>query len=251
MKTILALTLVGMFTASVYALPDYEPFADATGSGGTSYTVGANLIGQTDAQGQTWFQAGPVNATQPKIVAGNLSYPGLPASQGNSVSFGGNGDSARINLTSPVGSGTIYYSFIMDVTSTRPSTPPAIFFGGFQQLRREPTTTPSTVATRLYARTVAGGFQLGVDKNSASTSDWTWDSTVRTVGTTLFIVGAYTINSASTIDDVSQLWINPDTTLVTPPTANATDSTGPDITLNQVCELRPVRSFCKRTVRDY
>ena len=69
MKTSLALIAAGMFTASVYALPDYEPIADATASVGTSYTLGTALIGQIDALGQTWYQAGPVNATQPKIVA--------------------------------------------------------------------------------------------------------------------------------------------------------------------------------------
>src|ERR1035437_1235814 len=131
MKTSLALIAAGMFTASVYALPDYDPFADATGSGGTAYIVGDPLIGQQDALGQIWVQAGPVNATQPKIVAGNLTYSGLPASQGNSVSFGGTGESARLPLSSAVTSGTIYYSFLMDVTSLGSLTSSGVFWAGF------------------------------------------------------------------------------------------------------------------------
>ena len=117
MKQSLLLTALSLLSFQTFALPDYDPFADATGSGGTAYTVGANLVGQTAADGQSWYQAGPASTTQPKIAAGNLTYAGLPASQGNSVSFGGNGESARVNLSSIIGSGTLYYSFLMKVTS--------------------------------------------------------------------------------------------------------------------------------------
>jgi hypothetical protein len=229
MKTPLALSLVCMVTASVYALPDYEPFADATASGGTSYTIGANLIGQTDALGQSWFQAGPTNATQPKIVAGNLTYANLPPSQGNSASFGGNGASARLNLSSPVSSGTIYYSFLMNVSSlgTLPTT--GVFWAGFNNTAGSQSTTPSVVGTRLYARSVTGSpgvFQLGTSQNSATI---TWDTTDSfSTGNTLFIVGSYTFNTASSTDDLSQMWINPDPTSVTPPAATIS-GTGTDL----------------------
>ncbi len=237
MKKPLVLLAFGMFTASVYAFPDYEPFADATGSGGTAYTVGANLVGQVNAQGGTWFQAGPLSATTPTITAGNLTYPGLPASQGNSVHFGGNGESARLNTSSVVGSGTIYYSFILDVTSIAGLSTSGVFWAGFNNSAGSQATTPSTVATRLYTRTFGTGFQLGVDKNSSSTSDWYWDNTQRNVGDTLFIVGAYELNSASTTDDISYLWINPTIGSAIPPTPTLTAPTGGDITLGQVASF--------------
>jgi hypothetical protein len=237
MKTSLALTLVSMFTASVYALPDYDPFADATGSGGTDYAVGANLVGQKNAQGQTWLQAGPTSTTTPKIAAGNLTYLGLPPSQGNSVSFGGSGESARLNTSSVVGSGTIYYSFILDVTSIAGLSTSGVFWAGFNNSAGSQTTTPSVVATRLYTKTSGSGFVLGVDKNSASTSDWYWDTTTRNVGDSLFIVGAYELNSGSTSDDVSYLWINPTVGSATAPSATLTAPTGADITLGQVASF--------------
>jgi PEP-CTERM motif len=230
MKTSLALIAAGMFTASLYALPDYDPFADATGSGGTSYAVGANLVGQVNAQGRTWYQAGPANAIQPHIVAGNLSYTGLPASQGNSVSFGLSGESARLNLSSPVTSGTIYYSFLMNVSSIAnlPTTSTAgIFWAGFNNTPGSQASTPSVVGTRLYARTTTGGFQLGVNENSSTITSW--DTTdLFSTGTTLFIVGSYTFNP-STSDDVSQLWINPTIGSATAPAATVSATGGSDL----------------------
>src|ERR1035437_6208318 len=209
MKTSLALIAAGMFTASVYALPDYDPFADATGSGGTAYIVGDPLIGQQDALGQIWVQAGPVNATQPKIVAGNLTYSGLPASQGNSVSFGGTGESARLNLSSTAASGTLYYSFIMNVSSAPSAGSGGIFWAGFNNSAGSQSTTPTTIASRVYAKGFGSTFQLGTSKSSSTASDWVFDSTTRNVGDTVFVVGSYTFNSATASDDVASMWINP------------------------------------------
>jgi len=229
MKTSFALIALGMVTASAYALPDYDPFADATASGGTSYAVGSALVGQTNAQGQAWYQAGPVSSTQPTIVAGNLTYANLPPSQGNSVGFGGNGESARLDLSSAVTGGSIYYSFLMNVSSlgTLPTT--GVFWAGFNNSVGSQATTPSVVGTRLYARSVTGSpgvFQLGVNQNGGTT---TWDTTdLFATGTTLFIVGSYTFNPGVG-DDVSQLWINPNTTSATPPAATVS-ATGTDLT---------------------
>ena len=53
----------------------FEPFAPAM----TSYTPGANLIGQTNSAGQRWTQAGPADP-EPTIQAGSLAgtFAGLP-----------------------------------------------------------------------------------------------------------------------------------------------------------------------------
>jgi hypothetical protein len=240
MKKQLLVVSLALGTATAYALPDYDPFADASGSSGGTYTVGANLVGQVNAQGQTWYQAGPSSSTQPKLVSGNLSYPGLPTSQGNSVSFGGNGESARLNLSSVVGSGTVYFSFLLDVTSISGLSSSGVFWAGFNNSTGSQTTTPTTVATRIYTKTSGDGFVLGVDKNSGTTSDWYWDSTVHHTGETLFLVGGYTINSTSSTDDVSSLWINPDASTLgtgTAPAATVTAATGADITLSQVASF--------------
>src|ERR1700760_3288334 len=93
--------------------PEYDPFANATNAGGSSYTIGTPLAGQTSASyatftstGTNWWAYGPsvssgkTPTNQPIVVAGDLSYSGLYSTGGGqSVTFGGNGDSALMNLT--------------------------------------------------------------------------------------------------------------------------------------------------------
>src|SRR2546426_5496018 len=65
---------------SILALPNFDPFADATANGGTSYAVDSPLAPQNDNAGNNWQLVGSVNPAnpQPMIVAGNLSYANLP-----------------------------------------------------------------------------------------------------------------------------------------------------------------------------
>ena len=75
---------------SASALPDCDPFADATVGGGTAYTVGGPLSGNNQNVTNDW-QLVNTNATgtnpQPVIVSGNLIYPDLVVSStGNSIS---------------------------------------------------------------------------------------------------------------------------------------------------------------------
>ncbi|HVM49259.1 MAG TPA: PEP-CTERM sorting domain-containing protein [Candidatus Acidoferrum sp.] len=239
MKKPLILVAFALCSGSVFALPDYEPFADASSSGGTTYTIGANLIGQTNAGGQAWFQAGPANSTQPTITAGSLSYADLPPSQGNSVGFGGNGESARLNTSSIVGSGTLYFSFLLDASSAPSGGSGGVFWAGFNNSAGSQSTTPTTIATRVYSKPSGSGYLLGVSKNSSSTSDWVWDTTVHSFGETVLVVGSYTFNTASTSDDVSQLWIDPP--VITPggaaPTPTLVATTGGDITSSQIASF--------------
>src|SRR2546423_7125225 len=85
--------------SSVYAVPVYEPFADATAFGGTAYSSGSKLGfdaslsgGQTNAQGLWWAETTTTNVNSSITnVSGSLNFsdvPGysgtLPASAGNS-----------------------------------------------------------------------------------------------------------------------------------------------------------------------
>lgn len=97
----------------------------------------------------------------------------------------------------------------MDVTSlgTLPTT--GVFWAGFNNTTASSTSLPTSVGTRLYARSItgqAGHDQLGVQQNGGTT---VWDSTdTFTTGTTLFIVGGYTFGPG-TGDDIVSLWISP------------------------------------------
>jgi len=82
MKNILI--LLGLFVFLVIekasGVPFFDPFADATANGGTSYATGANLIGQSNKTLFTaWYSRGSTtgSSVQPTNVAGNLSYAGF------------------------------------------------------------------------------------------------------------------------------------------------------------------------------
>ncbi len=247
MKKIVLLSSLCLAGLSAFALPDYEPFADASGSGGTTYTIGASLIGQTNAQGNAWVQAGPAG-TGPTIVSGDLTVSGLASSGGGaSGSFGAStsGPSARFGLGSSTSSGTIYFSMAIDVTSTASLTTSGVFFAGFNNTAASTSTQPSVVDARLYARSITGSpgsFNLGIDK-AGTLSAISWDSTVYNLNSTIFVVGAYTFNTGTGSDDTAQLWINPNsstfgnasapsTTLV------STDTSTADIATVAALELR-------------
>src|SRR5512139_859652 len=81
---------------TLFALPNYDPFADATASGGTAHAVGIWLsqpdaggnggTGQKDATGGQWYHAGTATVAAPAVVGGgSLQYAGLPPASGNKV----------------------------------------------------------------------------------------------------------------------------------------------------------------------
>lgn len=228
-----ALILASVFLVpAVYALPNYEPFADATGSGGTSYTPGANLGGQINADGLTWADVGTTSTPNGpiKINSGSLTVPGLSPSLGNSILFGGIGYSARMGTVSGVtSSSTLYFSFAIDITDITSLNTSGVFWAGFNNSVGVQATQPTTVGAKIFTRAVSGGFQYGFTKNStsATSSDVQWETGVtHTVGNVDFLVGSYQFNTATATDDIGKLWINPSSSTfgnnVLEPAANLT-----------------------------
>ncbi|HZV34943.1 MAG TPA: hypothetical protein VFB72_10255, partial [Verrucomicrobiae bacterium] len=84
-----------------------------------------------------------------------------------------------------------------------------VFWAGFNNTSGSQTTTPTTIATRVYTRAAGGGYNLGLSKSTSTAADFVWDNTVHSANETIFLVGGYTFNTASTNDDVASLWINP------------------------------------------
>jgi hypothetical protein len=236
MKRTLLLVSLTFLAGSALALPDYEPFSNATGSGGTSYTTGANLAGQTDASGLSWYAAGSGGNPQPTVAAGDLSVSGLySAGGGQSAAFGGNGTSARHNMSVPAGgvtAGTVYFSFAMKLTDLSALNTSGTYWAGFNNVQGAQTSTPGTVVTRVQTRSAGAGYNLGLQEGSQTTlGNLAWDSTVYMTANTIFLVGSYTFGPG-TGDDVSQLWINPDSSTfgaALAPSATLTSSGGTDI----------------------
>jgi hypothetical protein len=213
-----------------------------------------NLVGHTNPDGLTWYQAGPATpgTNVPSINAGSLTYSGLAPSTGNSAKLGGidgTGMAARFSRASGslATSGTIYYSFLVKLTDITGLTAAGNFFAGFNNSSGSQAGLPSIVAARVVTRSAGGitnatQFQIGVDKNSSGAAGFTWDPNFFNVGDTLFIVGSYTFNTGSTSDDEVRMWVNPSSTdfgAAAPPWVNGlTNTSGNDIGSAQI------NSFC-------
>lgn len=152
------------------------------------------------------------------VVAGNLDYTGLIQSVGNKISFGGYGRDYQHTITSQT-TGTVYMSFILNVTNVDADSTGG-YFTGFGS---SATTFGSTVWTKKNGT----GFNIGL--NAKSTLAYTtWSTDVYTTNTPIFIVVSYEIVSG-TINDVVKMWINPlSTTLggVTAPAHTITITNG-------------------------
>jgi hypothetical protein len=213
-----------------------EPFAPATASGGSAYVIGANLIGQTNAQGWPWFAAGS-GSGQPVIATGNLTVSGLVSASGNSVSYGAAaGTTARLQFVpagSPINSGTLYYSLAFRIDTMGSLSSTGAIVAGFNNSIGAQAGQPSVIGARLYVRLAGTGYNFGVNK--ADGVNISWDTSIHTTGETVFIVGVYTFGppGASTNDDSAALWVNPSAATFgagVPPTPTLTASLGLDIT---------------------
>jgi arylsulfatase A-like enzyme len=218
----------------------FDPFADATADGGTSYTIGGFLFKQVNALGTTWFALtntpAPPATGFPVIAAGNLSYAGLPSPSGNCVSIpASTGVMGRLTLGFTVTSGAAYYSFLLkvtdlsgvDTTGTQNN-----YFAGFGDTVGNQNATLLRTAAKLLTRKAGAGFNLGVARNSNTASDWVFESTQRSLNSVLFIVGCYDYSTHT-----AKLWINPSSSTFgasAAPAATLTATAGADLNSNGI-----------------
>ena len=136
---------------------------------GFNYTVGQNLSNQVNAaSGNTWLRpSAPTGATQ-IIAAGDVNYPGLlatPASNSLSVPRPPSGTTVQNRLNVPgrpysrAPGTTLYFSFVMEMTSFTTFAPP----GG------NPSDTKNDAAAK-NATHRKGGWIAGLHGGAASTS---------------------------------------------------------------------------------
>jgi hypothetical protein len=171
-------------------------------SDGFGYNTPGNLGGNINpGTGNAW-SAGNSALT---IANGNLTYPGLQNLGGNelSVAWGGSAGSI-VNTYASVTSGTIYYSFLLDVTAAP---------GGNSYLTslNPGTSAPngSSDAITMYLGTVTGGgaYRLGIRGGAASTV-FTPSASAYSLGTTYLVVLGYNFNGGVANNNLS-LWVNP------------------------------------------
>jgi hypothetical protein len=165
----------------------------------------------------------PVNTGDSMLIDnGSLTYPGLAASTGNKVIFEGAGTDYYTNFASQT-TGSVYCSFILNVSSLGSLNATGGYFAGFIQ-SGSTTSFGGTVWTRLS--TTAGRYNVGVSTRSNSTVSWLTADLVP--GTPCFIVVAYDINAGAG-DDVARIWLNTSAIGGTEPAADATSAVGTDL----------------------
>ncbi len=187
------------------ALPLYEPF---------DYPAAADLAGQSPNGGTDLWAATGTSGTGGTdaitIATGSLTVPGLASPLGNSILYGGLGLTDRLSIGTPISSGTLFYSFLFNVQDLGSLSTGGGFMAGFNNSVGTQTGQPTTIGARLLTRLSGTGFNVGIEKNSGTAANFVFDTAVRNVGDTIFVVGSYTFNTGGTTNDGVSLWINPD-----------------------------------------
>jgi hypothetical protein len=212
-KFLLALVLVMATVSGWSQLLKYEPF---------NYTPHATN-GLYVQSSTAWER---INSGDSVLVdAGSLNYAGLPTSVGNKVKFDGAGADYYTVFSSQT-SGTVFTSFIMNVSSLGLVTTGGTYFTGLLQ-DASPSAFGATVWVRLS--TTAGKYNLGISTRSSS-SIISWLPTELDPGTSYFVVTSYDIVTGS-LNDFSRIWLNP-VPGSAEPTASATAAspTGSELT---------------------
>lgn len=149
------------------------------------------------------------------VTTGSLNYTGLALPVGNKVSFDGAGRDYH-NIFTPVSSGTVYYSFIFQVTGLGSLDTNGGYFTGLGA-------STTLFGATLWTKSNGSGYQIGL--NARTTLAYTsWSSTVYNINTPVFIVISYEM-IAGTTNDIVKMWINPNPStfdISTPPTQDIT-----------------------------
>jgi len=141
-----------------------------------------------------------------QVVAGSLTAPaGLQASSGNKISFDGLGTDAYVGFESQT-SGTIFYSFLLNVTANSAAT--AQYIGGFTTSAAPTSTATSGFAYRRDTVDTTK-FNLGiVGKATNATANTAFDTTQLSLNAVNLIVISHTFVGGA-INDITSLYINP------------------------------------------
>ena len=251
-------TLFGLLLSALvpvaWGFPSFEPFTDATASGGTAYTAGSGLYHQTNALGKGWslWNGGSGSSVaQVMCVNSNLAYTAFPAGFPTPPAFhtvslpgtaaGVSGYSAALQFLQAVAAdpnnlatNKVYASFLLAVPSLgnlQSGSP--IYFGGFGTNSGDQSVSLPSRAMKLFLKgnSATSGFStnyaIGIQNASDPGTGAAYDAGGHTTSSVLFVVMDYefSINGAP---DVANLWVNPPAAsfgTAAPPTPTATFST--------------------------
>ncbi len=221
MKKLAIIALSCAASLGAFAFPSFDPFADATASGGTSYSPTSNLSVQTNAAGEGWYAMATAATGSPVAIAGgSLTAPtNLPSSTGNMVQLVNQlGPGARFNI--PVtSSNTLFYSAIIQlqtITSLAVAKSDTHGGGAFNMGFNNTQTVgqsgqPTGYSSPLYFGSTNGGYIIGIGRGTSGTGRF-WETNTTTphqAGETVFVVAMYQF-VAGVSNDIAALWVNPD-----------------------------------------
>ncbi len=179
----------------------YEPF---------SYT---NISGQVNSNTPAnWTLIGTA-PNDLNVAGGNLSYPGLAGSIGNSVTNGGLGYGTRRLFGSSVSSGLIYFSALFRINN--------LGYGGWNGTATQVGSLQDSGNTARFQIQIksnsATGYVIGLSK-SGTGSTIVYDTTEYRTNDTILVVGKFDFTVSS---NAAYLWINPAASTLGAPTAPA------------------------------
>jgi hypothetical protein len=163
------------------------------------------------------------------VTSSSLSYSGITSS-GNKIAFAGVGTDYWRSFTSQTAGSTVYYSFLLNVTSLGSLDATG---GYFTSVMQDASTT--AFGATVWLRLDGSGYNIGVTKRT-TVGNVVYTSGTRSLNTTYLVVVSYQLNSGTTTDDVVKIWVNPATGLASEPTADAT-STSTDTDLTSVARV--------------
>lgn len=192
-------------TGSLSAAPLFsDAFNYATGQL-TATSSGANV------SGGVWVSHSGTGALIP-VVSGNLSYPGLAASTGNSITHVHQATSAEdINATlssTVTGTGSVvYYSALFN--------PSALTGAGDYMMHLADGANLSGGTTRFQGRLQtkvgvgSGTFLFGIGAAGSAAAVTAYDTVDRPLNATYFVVVKVTLGSSGVTGDKCDLFVNP------------------------------------------
>jgi hypothetical protein len=152
------------------------------------------------------------NGTAPNdlnVQLGSLSYPGLAASVGNSVTNGGVGYGTRRLFGAPVSSGVLYFSALFRINSLAYGSTTTNWNGATTQVGALTASDNQSFRLAILLKSNSpSGYVFGVQKGGTAVTS-SLDATEYDAGDTVFLVGKYDFTVSP--NSVS-LWINPSPT---------------------------------------
>ena len=251
-------TIVGLLLTAllpvVWGFPSFEPFTDATASGGTAYTAGSGLYHQINALDEGWslWNVGSGSSVaQVMCVNSNLVYTGFPGGfpappASHAVSLpgtasGASGYSAALQLSRAVAAdpknlvtNKTYASFLLAIPSLgNLNSASPIYFGGFATNSGDQSVTLPSRAMKLFLKgnsATSGSstsYALGIQNASDSGTLAAYDAGGHAPSSVLFVVIDYEFGTNGAAD-VANLWVNPPAAsfgTAAPPAPSATFTT--------------------------